>query len=444
MMNMIYSLFCRRSIGLFLISMIMAIFLPLVSFAQEVKIEADSIRAGALNFFIDCRTCDMNYTREQIPYVNYVRDTREAEVYLFVSSQDAGSGGRQYTFSYEGLGRFLGMNDTLVYTSNPDESSTEVREKKTNMMKMGLMRYVARTPLANEVIIRNSARVESQEVVDKWNYWVFELQTSPRYNAEKSNKRLFFSNSVQISKITPDLKFEIELDQNINKQTFVDDDGVETVYHRNSNRIDLLYVKSLGEHWSAGLKWDVGSSTSNNYKLNTEFLPSVEYDIYPYAESTHRQLRILYSAGYQYSNYIDTTILSKTKEGLFKQELRLAYQVQKKWGSSNVSLTMSNYFHDLSKNRVELDGFVRVRIVKGLSISINGGVAYINDQLNLVGEELTEAERLLRLKEQATNFDIGGGVSFTYTFGSIYNNIVNPRFGNGRGGGGGGGGGGGF
>jgi hypothetical protein len=303
---------------------------------------------------------------------------------------------------------------------------------------------VAKTPLAGEIIIRNSERLESQEVIDKWHYWVFELETNPRYDAEQSNKRLFFSNSFQISKITPDLKFELDLDQNINKQTFVDDDGVATVYHRNSNRVDLLYVKSLNQHWSAGLKWEAGSSTRDNYKLNTEFLPSIEYDIYPYDESTHRQLRILYSAGYQFSNYIDTTILNKTKEGLFKQELRIAYQVQKKWGSSNVSLTGSNYFHDFSKSRLEIDGYVRVRIVKGLSISINGGIAYINDQLNLVGEELTEAERLLRLKEQATNFEIGGSVSFTYTFGSIYNNIVNPRFGNGRGYGGGGGGGGGF
>jgi len=417
-------------------------FISGIGLAQESVNNTDSLRRGAVRFFIDCRTCDMNYTREQIPYVNYVRDTREAEVYLFVSSQDAGSGGNQYTFVYEGQGRFLGMNDTLVYTSNPDESSTEVREKKTNMMKMGLMRYVARTPLANEIIIRNSTSIESEEVVDRWNNWVFELETSPRYNAEESNNRLFFSNSINITKITPDLKFELEIDQNINTQRFYDDDGVETKYIRNSNRVDLLYVKSLGQHWSAGLRWDIGSSTSNNYDLNTEFLPSIEYDIYPYSESTHRQLRILYSVGYQYSNYADTTILNKTQEGLFKHELRVAYQVQKKWGSANVSFTGSNYFHDFSKNRLELDGYVRVRIVKGLSISVNGGIAYINDQLNLRGEELTEAERLLRLKEQATSFEIGGGVSFTYTFGSIYNNIVNPRFGNGRRPGGGGGGGG--
>ena len=428
----------RKILVLILIILAPGIFFSEMGLAQEDVIKTDTLRKGALKFFLDCRSCDMNYTRQEIPYVNYVRDTREAQVYLLVTNQNAGSGGQQYTLTFQGQKEFKGMNDTLVYTSNPDESSTIVREKKTNLMKMGLMRYVARTPVFNEIEIRNNTDLEQQEVIDRWNNWVFELQTSPRFTAEESYSRLFFSNSVNISKVTPDIKLEIEFDMNNNRQKFIDE-GVETVYLRTERSLDNLFVKSLGNHWSAGLKWDMGSSTTENYDFNTEFLPSVEYDLYPYSESTHRQLRFLYSIGYQFSNYIDTTIFNQTREGLFKQELRIAYQVQKKWGSANVSLTGSNYFHDFSKNQIELEGYMRLRIIKGLSLSINGGIAYINDQLNLRKGDLSEAERLLRLKEQATNFFVMGGASLTYTFGSIYNNVVNPRFGNGRGGGGGGG-----
>jgi hypothetical protein len=405
-------------------------------FAQATTEVEESKRSGALNLFVDCRSCDMNYTRQEIPYVNYVRDTREAEVYLLVTNQSAGSGGQQYTFTFQGQGRFRGMSDTLNYTSNPDETSTIIREKKANIMKMGLMRYVAKTPMFSEVEIISNSEMIQEEVIDKWNNWVFELQTSPRFNAEESYNRLFFSNSIGISKITPDIKFQLELDVDNNKQRFIED-GVETEYVRNQKELNILFVKSIGNHWSAGLKWDVNSSTSENYDFNTEFMPSVEYDIFPYSEATHRQFRILYSAGYEFNDYIDSTILNKTKEGLYKHELSVAYQVQKKWGSINISLSGSNYFHDFSKNRLELFGYTRLRIIKGLSLSVNGGVAYINDQLNLRKGNLSEAERLLRLKEQATSFSIQGGVSLTYTFGSIYNNIVNPRFGNGGGGGGG-------
>lgn len=406
-------------------------------YSQENQNGSDTLRKGALKIFLDCRTCDMNYTREEIPYVNYVRDVKEAEVYILVTTQNSGSGGNMYTYTFTGQFRFRGMNDTLTFSSNPDMTSTQIREKRTELLKMGLMRYVAKTPLAGEIEIRHNQKLQSEEVVDKWNNWVFEIQTSPRFNAEASNSRIFFRNSLNITRITPDLKFELELEGDNSKQKFVYDDGEEIIYRRKDESLDILLVKSIGEHWSAGSRMMMRTATNPNYDLNFEFMPAVEYDIFPYSIATHKQLRINYSAGYQYSNYIDTTLLNKLNDNLLKQELRIAYQVQEKWGSINISLTGSNYFHDLSKNRVELNGFVRLRIVKGLSLSVNGEAAYINDQLNLRKGGLTEAERLLRLKEQATNYSIGGSISITYTFGSIYNNVVNPRFGSGGGGGGG-------
>jgi len=128
------------------------------------------------------------------------------------------------------------------------------------------------------------------------------------------------------------------------------------------------------------------------------------------------------------NNYIDTTIYNLTNEHRFKQILRIGYQVQEKWGSINLSLSGSNYFHDFSKNSIEVDGFIRIRLFKGLSMSVNGEAAYINDRLNQRKGELTEAERLLRLKQQATSFEVGASLSINYTFGSIYSNVVNPRF----------------
>jgi hypothetical protein len=120
------------------------------------------------------------------------------------------------------------------------------------------------------------------------------------------------------------------------------------------------------------------------------------------------------------------------EELLWLHQLQLAYQVREKWGSINVALEGSNFFHDFTKNRLELNGYVSVRIMKGLSFRIGGAAARVNDQLSLVKGEASEAEILLRLQELQTSYNIEGEVSLTYTFGSIYNNIVNPRFGNGR------------
>ena len=98
----------------------------------------------------------------------------------------------------------------------------------------------------------------------------------------------------------------------------------------------------------------------------------------------------------------------------------------------NVALEGSNFFHDFSKNRIELNGYVSVRVLKGLSFRLGGAVARINDQLSLVKGAASEAEILLQLQELETNYNVKAFLGITYTFGSIYNNIVNPRFGNGR------------
>jgi len=401
-------------------------------FGQSSSVQRDTIRQSAVKIFLDCQRCDMNYIRQEIPYINYVRDVREAQVYILETSQDAGSGGNQYTYIFQGQGKYDGMNDTIVFTSSPDQTSTIVREKRTKMLKVGLMRYVVKTPLIDEIDINHDSDLEKDEVIDRWNYWVFELATEPQYEAEEADKRLELRNSINISKITPDIKLEVEMDQFYNREKFIEnvstDSASSSTYVTSRKVMNILFVKSLGEHWSVGLKSDLGSSTRENFSFRTNFMPSVEYDIFPYSESTHRQLRIMYSAGYQFNNYVDTTVFNMVSEGLYLQTLNVAFQVQKKWGSINMALVGSNYFNDFSKNRLELLSSVNIRIFKGLSLRINGGIAHINDQLNLKKGGISEAERLLQLRELATKYRLEGGIEITYTFGSIYNNVVNPRF----------------
>ncbi len=400
-------------------------------FSQPAPPDTAVRRENAVRIFIDCSRCDINYIRDEIPYVNYVRDVREAQVYIQETMDITGSGGRKYTFAFVGQQDFLGINDTLFYMSRPDDPMDFTRTGRTQMMKMGLMPYVARSPLFAEVEITASDRIEKQEVIDRWNNWVFELQFEPDFEGEETLRELQLDNSVSASRITKDWKIELFVNNRLSRTKYSFDD---TLYTQNlsSQRFDNLIVKSIGENWAAGLRTDVRSSTYSNSRFRLDVFPSVEYNIFPYAESTHRQLRILYGLGGSFNVYIDTTVFDQIRENRMQQKLQLAYQVQQKWGSINVSLEGSNYFHDVSKSRVELDGFIQVRIIKGLSVRIFGGVARINDQLNLARGDLSEADILLQLQELQTSYQLDGRLGITYTFGSIYNNVVNPRFGNGR------------
>jgi hypothetical protein len=399
--------------------------------AQEAEADSSIQREDGLRIFIDCARCDMNYIRDEVPYVNYVRDVKEAQLYILETREQTGSGGNRYTYAFIGQQEFAGINDTLFYSSRPDDTRDYQRIWRTQMLKMGMMPYVAKTPLYSEVLIDPTDRVEREVAEDKWKNWVFELEAEPDFEGEESYKELELRNSVSASKITHDWKLELDFDYRYTRTKYTFDDTLYTNY-KSYQGLELLIVKSLGEHWSGGLRSELVSSSKSNIDLAFDFMPSVEYNIFPYSKSTHRQLRFLYGIGPSYRIYNDTTIYDQTEELLWQQQLEIAYQVQEKWGSINVSLRGSNFFHDLSKNRVEFGGFISIRILKGLSVRVRGSVARINDQLNLVKGEASEAEILLQLQELQTSYHLEGGLGLTYTFGSIYNNIVNPRFGNGR------------
>jgi len=399
--------------------------------AQEPEADSSIHRVNGLRIFIDCARCDMNYIREEVPYVNYVRDVKEAQLYILETRERTGSGGNKYTYAFVGQKEFEGLSDTLVYSSRPDDTRDYQRIWRTQMLKMGMMPFVAKTPLYSEVLINPTEAMETQEVEDNWNNWVFELEFEPDFEGEESFKELQLQNSVSASKITHDWKLEVDFDYRYTRTKYTYDDTLYT-NDKSYQGLEVLAVKSLGEHWSAGLRSELLSSSYTNIDLAFDIMPSVEYNIFPYSKSTHRQLRFLYGIGGSYRIYNDTTIYDQTEELLWQQQLEIAYQVQEKWGSINVSLQGSNFFHDFSKNRVEFGGFVSIRILKGLSLRVRGSVGRINDQLSLVRGEASEAEILLQLQELQTSYSLEGGLGLTYTFGSIYNNIVNPRFGNGR------------
>ncbi len=414
--------------------------------AQDGLSGSDTTRKNAIRVFIDCQRCDMNYIRQEMPYINYVRDVREAQVYLLVTSQSTGSGGTGYTLFYTGQEEFTGMKDTLTYHTNPDNTQDVTRAGLTNTLAIGMMRYVAKTSIKDNVVVsyRGERQEEPEQVADRWDFWVFELGTEPEFQLEKRQKEYAWSNSLSADRITAKMKTQSSFYHSYNKNIYIRDrwnddteqlEETRTEAVRKSWNFNHLTALSLTDHWSAGAIAEVSSSSYSNIDLQVKVAPVIEYDIFPYSQSTRKQLRIMYGLGYIYNNYIDTTIYDKMYERLFGQSLQIALAVQQRWGSANLSMEAMNYLHDFKKNMVELDGYLRIRLLKGLSLNVNGGVAFIHNQIELAKGDRSYEDIYLRLRELETNFRYEGGVGISYTFGSIYNNIVNPRFGGGGGGG---------
>ena len=394
-------------------------------FSQEPKTKPDTLRKDALNVFMDAS----DYIRKEIPFVNYVRDIKDAGLYIISTTQRTGSGGIEHSYFLVGQHQFAGMRDTVTFVSPPDDTEDMIRQKEVKTLKIGLMRYVARTPLSMFMNINFSEPLSETVSTDKWNSWVFSTSVYGYLEGEKSYKSTYLSGNATASRITEKLKINVRFNYSYTNDKI--NTGTDIINSDNRyTSFNSLIVKSITDHWSYGGSVYLGSSTYSNQKFNSSLMPGIEYDIFPYSQSTRRQLRLLYKVGYTFADYQDTTIYDKIKENLWSHSLSASYAVVEKWGSINLSMGYSNYLHDWSKNNLSTYGYLSLRIVKGLQVTFAISASLIHDQLGLVKGGATTEEVLLRRKELATQFQYFTSFGLTYTFGSIYNNVVNPRFGN--------------
>jgi hypothetical protein len=399
-----------------------------VSFCQEEEIDIEELKKKAPKVFIDCPICDIDYTRTEITFVNYVRDRKEADIHVLVTSLRTGAGGREYTIAFIGQNKFEGINDTHKYFTDQTDTQDEIREGMVKAMKVGLMSYVAKTPIASRIEISYRGEIKPAEVKDKWNYWVFRLSGRGYIRGEESLKYRSLNGSLSASRVTEKLKIQLSASVYHYKEDFTyEDEVIEST--RDSWYLNGLFVKSLNDHWSVGFFIAAESSSYENIEFSLVPQPAIEYNLFPYSESTRRQLRFLYRIGFNSVRYREETIYDKMSENLWSESLSITFDVREKWGTISTTLAGSHYFHDFSKYHLTLFNILSLRLFKGLNFFVIGSGSRIHDQLSLVKGETSLEEVLLRRRELETGYDYFFSIGLSFTFGSIFTNVVNPRFG---------------
>jgi hypothetical protein len=416
---------CKTKPGLFYIYLVITTLIFCKGFAAEVP-DKNPSPEKAPKVFLD-GYFDLDYIRTEIPFVNYVRDRKDADIHIISTLQQTGAGGIEYTLRFSGQKDFKNLDDEFVYISNRSDSDDERREGLARTLKMGLIRYIAKTPLAKHVSISFNREVAQEPLADKWKHWVFRLVFRTYLSGEASYHNRYFSGSFSADRVTPTWKLNFSINGSINRSDY-EIDG-ETYIDKQENRSFYgSVVKSISDHWSYGVTSRAFSSTYENNTFSIRIGPAVEYDIFPYSESTRKLLVFNYSVAYRYDRYREETIYDKMQDGLLNHSLNISYVQKTKWGSFHTTLEGSQYFRDLGKNRAELYGSIEIRIIKGLSFDMWGSYSIIHDQLSIEKGDATAEEILLRQRQLATTYNYYVSIGFSYSFGSIYNNIVNPRF----------------
>ena len=388
--------------------------------------------------FIDCSfECDTEYLRQNVQFVDYVRDRTVGDVHLLVTTQGTGGGGTAWTLKFIGLGRFDKIDRTLHFTTPQTSTDDERRKEFARVFKLGVASYAFDSSTGGQLDVQwrrpEGAGSPVTPTKDPWNYWVFRTNFSGNRDGEASTNSSSYRASFSANRTTEQWKISLSTSGNYNKSEFDlgEEDGGLIKSTSHSWSFDSLIVKSYGAKWSVGGRSSLShSSFSNNDKVFT-FAPGLEYSVFPYSESSRRSLTMLYTIGVSYYDYKDVTIFDKLAETVPNHSLNTSLGLRQPWGSVGMGVTLSQHLNKLDRHRISTFANADVRLFKGFSFNMFAAYDRIRDQIALRQGGATPEEVLLRRQQLATGHSYNLGFGFSYSFGSIFNTVVNPRFGGG-------------
>ncbi|HET9370009.1 MAG TPA: hypothetical protein VFO19_07165 [Vicinamibacterales bacterium] len=397
--------------------------------------------AGRLRVYLDCFHCFPDYVRDEIKWADFVRQPQDADVHLLSSSQETGGGGRQVVLRFVGRGSFDGQDYELRVVTLPADADETRRRAVFQTVVVGLLHYMARSGLPAGLNVEVEAPETggagaAEQRSDPWNLWVFEVSGRGSYQEEESQSERSWDLNFSADRVTEawKLSFGIEANQEIENFQFdpeeVDEGEPTELESKSRNREgEFFIVKSLGPHWSAGVRGLAAASTFDNYKFRGQMAPAVEYSVFPYRDYASQQLTFAYDIGFERVRYNELTIFDKLDETLYRHGLEARLDQRQTWGTLQAGAEFQQYLHDLALYRLEFDSEIDIRLARGLSVSFEGSASRIRDQVSLPRRTASQEEVLLRLRQLRSGYEFSFSFGLSYTFGSVFNNIVNPRFG---------------
>ena len=387
-------------------------------------------KPGIINFFLDCFHCDFTYVRQELPFISFVRESQLADVHIMMSESETGGGGRKFFLNFMGLKSFKGMDFEYTVTTKQSDTDDDIRQALLKLIKIGVLPYYSKTSFIDQLNIdleSSDEKTADDMVIDRWNKWVFRLETGGELQLEQQQNEYSIETQASAEKITEKWKTAIEAQYQINRENYYDDDSLITD-RQNSKELSAEFIKSLSARWSAGFFSSYSSSTFLNTQHRYSISAGIEYNIFPWKECNRRVFAIRYMAGVYGYRYLEETIYDKMKEIVPGESLSAHLELIQKWGEVSLGLEGRHSFNDFSKNRLTVETNISLRLTKNFQVFCELQSAAVHDQIYLPKGDDSIEDILLKRHKLATTYEINGQLGFRFTFGSIYNNVVNERF----------------
>jgi len=382
-----------------------------------------------LKVFIDCDFCNEEHIKQNISYVSFVHDPYDADIHILATDQPTAGNGQEFKLNFIPKKSEDFKDFTLKFYSIPSSTDDEIRDKTLRAIKHGLMPFLYKTgeQVDFEISYQGENRnTETEKQLDPWNNWVFNIGTGGSLEAEESEKQFEVGIGIGANRVSEIWKISMGLSYELDYRMATDDD--EEITSTNQDKeAGLEVIKSINNHWSWGFFGGLESSSYENMRLSLGLFPAIEYNFYPWDMSAGKRLSLAYGIGYVRQDYFDETIYNKMYDNLPQQRMVLRAEFVQKWGEFDVELESRNYLNDFKKYSLLLEAGISLRIAKGLSFEFDIEAQSVHDQIYLPKGDASLEDILIRRRKQATAYEAVIEIGLSYTFGSIYNNVVNER-----------------
>ena len=384
-------------------------------------------QSDKIKVFLSCR-CDNDFIKQNTLIFDYVRDRTLSDIEVFVFEITNASGGRNYSFEYKGKNNFQNTENQISTDIPKNLTFSEAREQLLKTYKLGMVYFMQNTDFQNqlEVTFHDEETKSNELTTDQWKNWVFEVSGSLNFENETSIKEEEYNLDLEVDRVTEMWRVRSDFGMRRSVKFF---SGDEENYSSERKRTFFSgsVVRSLSNHFSTGFFGYYLNDTFRNYRSFVNFSPALEYNFIPYTEVLTREVTLAYKVGYNFYEYFEKTIYGFLNQKMFNQSLTLNLRYREKWGSVYSYLVASQFLDQPDQNRFTLNSNINLRIVRGLSLRISGNFQLIRDQINLPSGEASIEDLLLRQRQISTDFQNRISLGLSYTFGSIFNNIVNTR-----------------
>jgi hypothetical protein len=121
-------------------------------------------------------------------------------------------------------------------------------------------------------------------------------------------------------------------------------------------------------------------------------------------------------------------VYAKDDELLWQHSILLGGSIRQEWGNINGEASFDQFLHDTTLNALNFYLGANVRLFKGFNFNVGGNYSITRNQINLPAGNVSLEELLLQQQQLESGYNYWFNVGVSYSFGSIYNTIVNPRF----------------